>query len=349
MSNATLAAPRQLRTLAGIALFAAVTARAQAPDAMTAFTEAPPSGRYAFPSWTPKTLAQLAQGNASGATVAVVGHLFMPAGTGRVPAVVLVHGSGGIYDALLDFWPRQLNAAGFAVFALDMFAPRGVQSTADDQSRVPFAADVADAFAALRLLATHPRIDPQRIAIMGFSRGGSAALRTGVEKIIAGQRLPDGLRYAAIVPVYTGGCAGILRLVVKPGVFAKSPMLFIHGDADDYAPIGPCRDYADRIAGAGTRVQFVAIEGAHHKFDADDTRRHYVRNAQRTRGDCPLEIDLDTGYAYDRTTGTRLQGAAFAEVQHGCRAVGARVEGSRAARDQAAQAAIAFLNSAFAR
>ena len=31
-------------------------------------------------------------------------------------------------------------------------------------------ANLADALAALKLLATHPRIDPARIGVMGFSR-----------------------------------------------------------------------------------------------------------------------------------------------------------------------------------
>ena len=340
---------RAVRALPVVLGWLAAVACAQASEVVTSFAGGPPAGAYAFASWTPKTLAELAQGNKSGETVNIVGHLFLPSGTQKAPAVVLVHGSGGVYDAVLDFWPKQLTAAGFAVFTLDMFAPRGVRNTADDQSLVPFAADVADAFAALRLLATHPRIDAQRIAIMGFSRGGTAALRTGVEQIAAGQKLPDGLRYAAIVPVYAGGCAGIFRLVVKPGVFGPAPMLFIHGDADDYTPIGPCRDYAERIGKAGTPVQFVVVEGAHHKFDADDLRRHHLRGAQRTKAECPLEIDIDTGYAYDRTTGARLQGAAYTEALQGCRAVGATVEGSHAARAKAAEAAVAFLKATLAR
>ncbi len=171
-----------------------------------------------------------------------------------------MHGSGGVYNAELDFWPKQFNAAGIAVFTLDMFGPRGVQSTYEDQSKVPFPADTADAFAALRLLATHPRIDAKRIAVMGFSRGGIAALRTSVERIDAARKLPEGLRYAAAISTYGGGCTGVFRLVVKPGVFSKAPILFLHGDADDYTPIAPCLDYADKIGKARTMIEFVTLE-----------------------------------------------------------------------------------------
>ena len=96
-------------------------------------------------------------------------------------------------------------------------------------------------------------------------------------------------------------------------------------------------------------MQFVVIEGAHHKFDADDLRRHYLRGAVRTKADCPIEIDIDTLYAYDRTTGARLQGPAFADAQKGCSAVGATVEGNHAAREKSARAAVGFLQKTFAR
>ncbi len=334
---------------AGLLFGAFFAANALAQEVVTSFANGPPSGTYAFASWTPKTLAELMQGNKSDEKVNIVGHLFLPSGNDKVPAVVLVHGSGGIYNAELDYWPKQFNAVDMAVFTLDMFGPRGVKSTAEDQSQVPFAADTADAFAALKILATHPRIDSQHIAIMGFSRGGIATLRVAVEKIIASQKLPDGLRFAAVIPTYSAGCNGIFRLVVKPGVFSKAPMLFIHGDADDYTSIGPCQDYADRIGKAGTPVEFVTIEGAHHKFDSDDVKRYNLRSATRTKAECPVEIDIDTFYAYNRATGGRLQGEAYKDALKGCGAVGATVEGNRAARDKAVQAAVLFLKTRFSK
>ena len=128
------------------------------------------------------------------------------------------------------------------------------------------------------------RIDSKRVAVMGFSRGGIASWRTAVERIITAQRLPDGLRFAAHIQMYSGGCSGVFRLIVKPGVFSKAPELWIHGEADDYTPIGPCRDYAQRIGEAGTPVEFVSLPGAYHKFDSDGQRREQ-RPSQMTQLD----------------------------------------------------------------
>ena len=322
---------------------------AAAQEPVADLSHAPGSGKLAFASWTPKTLGDLLRGPGSGDSLNIVGHLFLPPGSDKVPAVLLLHGSGGIYQAMLDFWPKTFNAAGYAVLALDSFGPRGVRSTAEDQLQVPIAADTADAFAALKLLATHPRIDASRIAVMGFSRGGTSVQRSAVERIIAAQKLPGGLRFAAHIPVYSGGCVGALRLKVKPGVFSPAPQLWLHGDADDYTGIVPCQDYARQIGAAGTPAQFVVIEGAGHKFDGDDPRRLFLRSAQRTLDTCPLEMDIDTFAIYDRGSGQRLQGEALQAAFKACSALGASIEGSTKAREQAAQATLAFLAKTFAK
>jgi len=340
---------RRTRRLASLVALCAAAAQAQSPSAVASFADGPPNGAYAFASWTPKTMPELMKGDRNVDPVSIAGHLFLPPGDGKAPAVVLVHGSGGIYKAMLDYWPKQFNAAGYAVLSLDLFGPRGATGVELDNSKVPFAADVADVYSALRVLATHPRVDAQRIALMGFSRGGTATLRAALQRVAASQGLPDGLRYAAFVPTYAGGCAGVFRVVVKPGVFSKSPMLFVHGDADDYTPISACQDYAERIGKAGTPVEFLVLDGAHHKFDDDNPKRYYSGAVQRTLPDCPVEIDIDTMAAFHRATGARLQGAAYTDALKSCGARGATVEGSPRARDRAAQAVVGFLNKAFGR
>jgi dienelactone hydrolase len=327
-------------------------APASAQDTVTDLSAGPLAGTFRLSSSTPRTLGALMNRPGPDGSSTAIGHLSMPkvAAGARVPAVVLLHGSGGLHEAMLDFWPRQFNAAGIAVMSIDSFGPRGVSSAVEEPSRVPFAASIADAFAALRLLATHPQVDASRIAVMGFSRGGSAAIRTAVERVVASQALPGGLRFAAHVPVYAAGCTGAVRIAPRPGVFGKAPMLFVHGDADDYVSIGGCRDYAALIGKAGTPVQFLTLPGGQHRFDADLPRRVFLARATRTLEGCPLEFDIDAGIFVDRFTGERIPGDQMAAVNsRSCRATGAHVEGDARLRAQAAEAVLAFLAATFAR
>ena len=329
-------------TLALLLTSGPVAGWAQGPVAVADLKAGPGSGSYRFASSTPSTLLDLVDSRRPRPAQDIVGHLSLPPGSAPVPAVVLMHGSGGVYPALLNFWPKQLNDAGIAALVVDSFGPRGVQSTAEDQGQVPFAADVADAFAALGLLASHPRIDPQRIAVMGFSRGGITAWRTAAQRVVAGAA-PVGLRFAAHVPVYSGGCAGQLSLHVQPGVFGPPPMLWIHGGDDDYTFASDCKDFAGRIAAAGTPSEFVLIPGARHKFDADDPRRLNLRSVQMTKAGCPLEWDIALMAPRDRRSGERLTAERARELHRElCSGTGATMEGSSSARNTAAKAAVDF-------
>lgn len=328
----------------------AAWAQVEGAVAVSDFAAGPGNGKYSFASSSPRTLSDAMDRAKPRPSATGLGQLMLPAaasGAARMPAVVLVHGSGGVYPELVNFWGKRLNEQGIAVFVLDIFGPRGVQSTADDQSQVPFSADLADAFGALRLLASHPSIDSGRIAVMGFSRGGTAAWRTNVNKIVAGLS-GDGLRFAAHVPVYAGGCAGMTAVSVKPGVFGAAPMLFIHGDEDDYTYASDCNSFAQRIAATGTPAEFLLLAGARHKFDSDNTRRVTVSTVAKTREGCPLEFDVDARTYRDRRSDAVIalaQVAAFAK-EH-CSTQGATVEGNRKAREAAATAIDGFLRKVF--
>ena len=87
----------------------------------------------------------------------------------RWPAVVILHGSGGV-DSRGGWYARKLNEAGFATLELDLWAARGV-SGPSTRPKSPMET-VPDAYAALALLSARPDIDPARIGVMGFSWGG---------------------------------------------------------------------------------------------------------------------------------------------------------------------------------
>jgi dienelactone hydrolase len=328
------------------ALCGSTAALAQTVTPMKDFSSGPGNGVYSYASTTPALVLDLVQRNRPRPAATAQGELVLPANVpadARLPAVVLVHGSGGIYPEEVTYWARLLNEQGFAAFVIDVFGPRGVKSTGEDQGLVPFAADTADAFSALGMLATHPRIDPKRIAVMGFSRGGITAVRSGVLRIIDGAA-PSGLRFAAHVAVYSGGCAGILSVTAKPGVFSPEPLLFVHGDADDYTYMSDCRAYAQRINAAGTPTEFVALPGARHKFDTDSTRLVNARRNSKTREGCPLEFDIADMRMRDRRSGDVVpQDKVKPLSDELCTDMGATLQGDPKAREAAGKAVLTFL------
>jgi dienelactone hydrolase len=201
-------------------------------------------------------------GKKDGKPVMVAGELRIPKpGTDRLPAVVLVHASGGI-GFNLGMWVGELNKAGFATFFADGFTGRGIANTIFDQSQLSDYAMMNDAFAALAVLAKHPRIDPDKIAIMGFSKGAVPALYASLNRFQSAYA-PEGTSFAAYIGFYTP-CN--TTLIDDEKVSAK-PIRLYHGLADNWVAIGPCREYVARLQKAGATVKLVEYPDAHHAFD----------------------------------------------------------------------------------
>lgn len=113
-------------------------------------------------------------------TAAIWGYLALPPGTGRVPAMVLMHGSSGLNAGSRVHYSELLNRYGIAAFYVDSFTGRGISSTVQNQAVLSYADNTRDAFVALRLLRQHPRIDPAKIGVMGFSRDGTVSWASSI-------------------------------------------------------------------------------------------------------------------------------------------------------------------------
>src|SRR5215831_18473344 len=188
-----------------------------------------------------------------GTPVTLAGYLRLPKSNEKNPVVVLFHGAGGVGGdgAPVHEWSRVLNEAGIATFAVDSFAGRGVATLAD-VGRVSPVSRVVDAYRALDLLAKHPLIDASKIAVMGFSHGGGPALYSSVARFQQMHGRSD-VQFAAHVSVY-GVCGTTYQ---QDEVLTKRPVLLLHGTADDWVPIGPCREYAARLTKAGMNVRLI--------------------------------------------------------------------------------------------
>jgi dienelactone hydrolase len=175
--------------------------------------------------------------------------------------VILMHGSGGM-GANIEAWAQKFNAMGVSTFAIDGFTGRGLTSVNTDQASLGRLNFILDIYGALALLAKHPRVDPDRIALMGFSRGGQAALYASLTRFHKMWN-KSGAQFAAYIPFYPD-CA--TSYAGETEVAAK-PIRIFHGIPDDYNPVASCKPYIQRLREAGRDVALTEYPDAQHGFD----------------------------------------------------------------------------------
>lgn len=190
-------------------------------------------------------------------SVILQGELLFPENSqGRVPAMVIAHASAGL-DARSERWARFFREHGFATMKIDYFGPRGVRADSAEQP-VP----TNDVFDALRLLTTHPRIDLDRIGVIGFSRGAHLA----VNSASPGLRDTGGHHFAAHVGLYpTCGLTDVGRDKLT------SPILILVGSDDDICPVVQCEILVKGGLERGRDVRLIVYDGAQHGWDGDYT------------------------------------------------------------------------------
>jgi len=118
---------------------------------------------HSFPTLTISD-QQFLTSDGNGKQVTVTGEFRIVQGSGRLPVVVFIHGSGGM-GANIEFWWHEFNAMGISAFAIDGFTGRGLTSVNTDQALLGRLNFILDAYRALDVLATYPRVDAARIAL----------------------------------------------------------------------------------------------------------------------------------------------------------------------------------------
>jgi dienelactone hydrolase len=234
-----------------------------------------------------------------GAQVTLKGRLELPQGESeKWPAVVLLHGSAGrSSERRIEQWAKELNALGIATFFIDSFTARGITETTTDPTRLGRLNMVMDAYRALDLLSKHPDIDPKRIAVMGFSRGGQSALYSSMTRFYKLHGPRNGAQFVAHVSLYPACTATYLEDEEVNG-----SIRILHGTADDYSPIAPCRSYVKRLWAAGKDAQLIEYSGAHHVFDGEHLKKPKKLDHAVTARDCRV-TEVSKGQLINQATG----------------------------------------------
>ena len=246
------------------------------------------------------TDTEFLQGKMDGAAVTLAGELRIPKlGSGRLPAVILVHSSGGIggtggnnYE-----WSKQLNALGITTFAVDSFSARGIVQTVNNQDVLGLLAMIPDVYRAFELLSKHPLVDPARIALMGFSRGGQVALYASVKRFQQMYGPAGGSEFAAYVAFYPD-CSTVYR---DDDVVSAKPIVILHGSADDYVPAARCKSIVERIKQKGGDIRQIVYEGARHGFDAPVLKQPIKLTQATTTRRCEI-FEAENGALLNRET-----------------------------------------------
>lgn len=182
----------------------------------------------------------------------LIGYLTRPPGDGPFPAVVLMHGCGGIHAHVKEVWPERLVSWGYVTLVVDSFTTRNIENSC--KTYLPDR--VFDAYGALDFLTKSGFVDARRVALMGFSAGGIATLEA--TKIEGNEQLMDEKFRAAVA--YYPVCA-------PHESDATVPTLILNGDLDDWSPAERCRQRVSRLSGKGPPVELHIYPGARHDFD----------------------------------------------------------------------------------
>jgi len=240
---------------------------------------------------------QFLTADAGGEAVTISGQLRIAQGNGKLPVVVLQHGSAG-FSANVDAWSRELNELGISTFALDGMTGRGLVEVNSNQALLGRLNFILDIYRALDVLAKHPRVDPERIVLMGFSRGGQAALYASLKRF---QQMwnRSGVSFVAYIPFYPD-CK--TTFIDETDVMDR-PIRIFGGTLDDYNPIAACKLYAERLKKAGRDVELTEYPTASHAFDnplgaqpaAVSPKFETVRNCTISEGPDGVLVNGETG------------------------------------------------------
>ena len=238
------------------------------------------------------TLQKILNRGSYGETQTISGTLNFPANAPdkNVPAVILLHGGGGISTPQAH-WIKTLNSIGLATFMVDSnWARRNCKKDKKNKSfKVggPYCNGthrgmlrIVDAYRALELLSKHPRIDSTRIGCLGTSLGGVGCLYQSVKRFQKMWGTP-GIEFAASVPMYPV-CTTKWK---EDDVMSDEPIRIHIGELDQYGSAESCVKYVERLRTKGKDITVTVYPGVHHTFEAKIITRDGPQTTFKQQGE----------------------------------------------------------------
>ena len=240
----------------------------------------------------------------------LVGYVFRPEApqASRTPAVVMMHGRAGVYSSAAsgrydastlskrhqqwgNIWAQQ----GYLAILVDGFGPRGYPQgfpRFSYETRPEQLNEVTirplDAYGALAYLRTRGDVIGDRVALQGWSNGGSATLAT-ISDTAPGINSPTPATGFRAGLAFYPACG--LKGEFPGGIKSYAPVRMFHGSADEEVSPRGCAELVARSRAIGGDIQFQLYRDATHNFDdPNPSRRDNAANAAATRDAIPRAI-----------------------------------------------------------
>jgi dienelactone hydrolase len=189
---------------------------------------------------------------------------FAPDMPGRLPTVLLLHGSGGCDAGFADI-ARDFAGQGYVAMIVHYFDLPGVQASSKENSDRYFVQWMTLVGEAMKAAGKRPHVDPKRIALVGYSLGGYLALE------VAGTNSD----VAAAVDFF-GGMSPLITRNLKH----MPPTLLLHGARDQVVPVAEARTLEDLFTKNGFEFEIHIYPDQGHGFSgaaAVDARERTLR------------------------------------------------------------------------
>jgi dipeptidyl-peptidase-4 len=212
-----------------------------------------------------------------------------PAG-GRIPLIVNIYGGPAaqmVLKGLPNSFDEILARKGFAVFAVDNRGTPGRDRRFQTTIRHEFGAiELDDQLTALdQLLAQYPQLDKDRLAIWGWSNGGSMTLyaMTHSDRFRAGVAVAPVTDQVNYDTIYTERYMGLLKEdqkgyeqsdVTKSADKLHGALLLVHGTSDDNVHFQNSIQMIDALIKADKPFRLMIYPNKTHSIAGKDARVH---------------------------------------------------------------------------
>jgi dipeptidyl-peptidase-4 len=221
------------------------------------------------------------------------GRLMLPpegVASGKIPVIVNIYGGPAgqmVRKAVPDPFDEILARKGFAIFAVDNRGTPGRGKKFQTAIRHEFGAvELKDQLTALdQLLAQYPQLDRDRVAIWGWSNGGSMTLyaMTHSDRFKAGVAVAPVTNQVNYDSIYTERYMGLLKQekagyeqsdLTKSADKLHGALLLVHGTSDDNVHFQNSIQMINALINAGKQFRLMIYPNKTHSIAGKDARVH---------------------------------------------------------------------------